>query len=123
MHEAIIQCWNESQKSYVEIADELHISKGIVAGVIHRAKEKGLITRFEKNGRKKSVVQPLVTPTGMPHQDGKPVSIRHHQDWMCPMIISNVDSPVLYCGKAKVKRYCAEHTKIIYQPFVPPRRK
>lgn len=118
MNEAIIQCWNNTKKSYVQIAEEFNLSIGVVAGVLNRAKQKGLITRFKKK-KVRSVVVHLATPTEVPRlEDGKPVSIRNHQDWMCQMIVSKLDSPILYCCNAKTKKsYCAEHAGIVYQPL------
>ena len=98
-----------------EIAKEFGVTKGVVSGVMHRAKKEGVVFAPRTSGsiRKRSISKTI-------DKKEKPVSnvvkLRHDS---CRFILNNDMSQPIFCSNTiHYRSYCEEHAKICYVPIV-----
>lgn len=142
---SVIRMWAEGASSGV-IAATLGITRGVVAGIVHRAKQKGLaenktipkvkLPRRPVQTPAAGTRQPEVAKDGtgfiLPSYKPKPnrprpphkgVNILALTDRSCRWCEDghDADGLPLYCGEPtdEGKSYCSEHHHIVYVPVRP----
>jgi hypothetical protein len=124
----IIEFWKKGYTS-TEIARSLGITRATVMGIVHRAKEKGMVDPRDKVPpppkraplRKKKVTrskpQPIAIVEIAPPKPKDPVPFERLTRSMCKYVVTEGRaSDYLFCGQQRYAHnpYCHEHCKICY---------
>jgi hypothetical protein len=98
-----------------EIAKKMSVTKGVISGIIHRAKKEGVVFSPRKTGvvRKKSVSK---TTDKHPKPVSNIVKLKHDS---CRFILNSDMTQPIFCSNVIHHRsYCEEHARICYVPIV-----
>jgi hypothetical protein len=131
IHDQILKLWNQN-KSGMQIAVILGVSRGVVMGHVHRMRKKGMFDyRIQPKPRVKKD-KPQLTSSDIkvvPKEEPKevtrlfefkepksPIKLTELQGLSCRYILGPTKGPdTLYCGKRKARgSYCEEHHKICF---------
>lgn len=98
-----------------DIAKKMGVTKGVISGIIHRAKKEGVVFAPRTSGvvRKRSISKTI-------DRNPKPVSniIKLKAD-SCRYILNNDMTAPIFCSNTIDQRsYCKEHALICYVPMV-----
>ena len=100
----IQEMWNTGL-SVAEIGRKLNVTKGVISGIIHRAKKEGV--EFTQ----RTVTRPR--PTGMKYDKGKK-TVRLPPGG-CKFITNDDTRSAIYCGEPISRySYCEHHASICY---------
>lgn len=131
IQDEILKLWNQN-KSGMQIAVQLGVSRGVVMGHVHRMRQKGLIGYKENYSPKPPNKKPRlvskdikIVPAPEAREISKvfefvepkgPVTLMKLQGLSCRYIIGPTKGPdTLYCGKRKARgSYCEEHHQICF---------
>lgn len=98
-----------------EIAKKIGVTKGVISGMIHRAKKEGVVFSPRKSGivRKRSVSK---TVDKKPKPTSNIVKLRHDS---CRYILnSDMTAPIFCSNVIHHRSYCEEHARLCYIPIV-----
>jgi len=110
----IQQLWKQGL-SVNDIAKKLDVTKGVISGIIHRAKKDGVKFEPRTTGvvRKRSVSRTI-------ERKPKPVSnvVRLKHDSCRYILNSDMTAPIFCSNTIHHRSYCKEHARLCYIPIV-----